>query len=178
MRATNQWLPEIAVSAMPACSLRLMTYNIHSCVGNDGRLSVDRVADVIAKMQPHVVALQEVDVGQARSGGSNQCELRARRCGDVLLLCRATPRWRSLRKRHPELVPYDQRSPRDTPCQERQITRTSRGAMGQSRNRRAPASSCEYALSLDRRERLEQARALFCDRVDRAPRRPAAGGVR
>src|SRR3954469_26042110 len=91
MRATNQWLPEIAVSAMPACSLRLMTYNIHSCVGNDGRLSVDRVADVIAKMQPHVVALQEVDVGQARSGGSNQCELLARRVGMDFLFSPARP---------------------------------------------------------------------------------------
>ncbi|MBT8115273.1 MAG: endonuclease/exonuclease/phosphatase family protein, partial [Arenicella sp.] len=42
--------------------LRLMTYNIHGCVGMDGKLSVERTARVIAQYQPDVVALQELDV--------------------------------------------------------------------------------------------------------------------
>lgn len=49
-----------------------MTYNVHSCVGTDGKLDVQRVADVIARANPDVVGLQELDVCQARSGGVNQ----------------------------------------------------------------------------------------------------------
>jgi endonuclease/exonuclease/phosphatase family metal-dependent hydrolase len=55
-------------------ALRLMTYNVHSCVGLDGALSVDRVAEVIAAYEPDVVALQELDVGRPRTGGVDQAE--------------------------------------------------------------------------------------------------------
>lgn len=41
--------------------LRLMTYNVHSCRGGDGRLKPDRILRVIRHAKPHVVALQEVD---------------------------------------------------------------------------------------------------------------------
>ena len=43
---------------------RILTYNVHSCVGSDRRLDVGRVADVIAAEAPDIVALQEIDVGQ------------------------------------------------------------------------------------------------------------------
>ena len=49
-----------------------MTYNVHGCVGVDGRLDVGRIAAVIAAARPDVVALQELDVGRARSGGVDQ----------------------------------------------------------------------------------------------------------
>jgi endonuclease/exonuclease/phosphatase family metal-dependent hydrolase len=49
-----------------------MTYNIHGCVGADGRCEPERVAEVIRRFGPDVVALQEVDVGQGRSGGLHQ----------------------------------------------------------------------------------------------------------
>jgi endonuclease/exonuclease/phosphatase family metal-dependent hydrolase len=52
--------------------LRLMTYNVHRCVGTDRRLDVERVAEVIAAEQPDVVALQELDVGRARTRGVDQ----------------------------------------------------------------------------------------------------------
>lgn len=52
--------------------LRLMTYNVHRCLGTDGRLSPDRIAEVIAAVSPDVVALQELDVARARSGGVDQ----------------------------------------------------------------------------------------------------------
>ncbi len=52
--------------------LRLMTYNVHRCVGVDRRLDVERVAEVIADMKPDVVALQELDVGRKRTGGVDQ----------------------------------------------------------------------------------------------------------
>ncbi len=53
-------------------TVRMLTYNVHSCVGIDGRLSPQRVARVIARYQPDVVALQEVDVGRARTGRIDQ----------------------------------------------------------------------------------------------------------
>jgi endonuclease/exonuclease/phosphatase family metal-dependent hydrolase len=52
-----------------------MTYNVHSCVGTDGVRSHKRIADVIATYAPDVVALQEVDVGRARSGYVDQAQL-------------------------------------------------------------------------------------------------------
>jgi len=60
---------------------RLLTYNVHRCVGADGRLDVARVAEVIAAHAPDVVALQEVDVGRARTGGVDQAERLAQRLG-------------------------------------------------------------------------------------------------
>lgn len=52
--------------------LRVMTYNVHSCLGVDGRLSPQRIARIIARYQPDVVALQELDVQRSRSGGVDQ----------------------------------------------------------------------------------------------------------
>ncbi len=55
--------------------LRVMTYNVHSCVGIDGKLSPHRIARVIARYRPDVVALQEVDVGRPRTGQADQAQL-------------------------------------------------------------------------------------------------------
>ncbi|MFN2308882.1 MAG: endonuclease/exonuclease/phosphatase family protein [Gammaproteobacteria bacterium] len=59
-------------------TLRVMTYNVHSCVGMDGKLDAERVARVIARANPDVVALQELDVGRARSQWLDQAHLIAR----------------------------------------------------------------------------------------------------
>lgn len=53
---------------------RLLTYNVHRCLGVDRRLDVDRIAAVIAEFEPDVVCLQELDVGRARTGGVDQAE--------------------------------------------------------------------------------------------------------
>jgi endonuclease/exonuclease/phosphatase family metal-dependent hydrolase len=53
-------------------TLRVMTYNVHSCIGMDGKLSPERIARVIARYAPDVVALQELDVGRARTEGMDQ----------------------------------------------------------------------------------------------------------
>lgn len=53
-------------------TLRLMTYNVHRCVGADRKLDVERVAEVIAAERPDVVALQELDVRRARTRGVDQ----------------------------------------------------------------------------------------------------------
>ncbi len=55
--------------------LRFLTYNVHSCFGTDRKLDPGRVAAVIAECQPDVIALQEVDVGRARSGGMDQAQM-------------------------------------------------------------------------------------------------------
>jgi len=60
---------------------RILTYNVHRCVGTDRRLDVARVAEVIAALAPDIVALQEVDVGRARTGGVDQAHKLAERLG-------------------------------------------------------------------------------------------------
>ena len=60
---------------------RIMTYNVHLCIGTDRRLDVGRVADVIAAQTPDIIALQELDVGRARTGGLDQAHELARRLG-------------------------------------------------------------------------------------------------
>jgi len=53
---------------------RLLTYNVHRCVGMDRRLDVARVAAVIAEHEPDIVCLQELDVGRARTGFVDQAQ--------------------------------------------------------------------------------------------------------
>lgn len=54
--------------------LRLMTYNVHRCVGVDRRLDVDRIASVIDAARPDIVCLQELDVDRARTGRVDQAQ--------------------------------------------------------------------------------------------------------
>ena len=58
-----------------------MTYNVHGCVGVDRKLDVGRIAAVIAQGRPEIVALQELDVGRARSGRMDQAHEIASRLG-------------------------------------------------------------------------------------------------
>lgn len=48
-----------------ASTVRIMTWNIHSGIGSDGRRDLARVVDVIRSQQPDIVALQEVDSRRA-----------------------------------------------------------------------------------------------------------------
>lgn len=41
--------------------LRVVTYNIHSCLGTDGARRPERIARVLEELRPDVAALQEVD---------------------------------------------------------------------------------------------------------------------
>ena len=52
--------------------LRVLTYNIHHGEGTDGRLDLPRLARTIASVDPHLVALQEVDLQTERTGGVDQ----------------------------------------------------------------------------------------------------------
>src|ERR1700674_4525771 len=53
-------------------TFRVLTYNIHHGQGTDGRFDLSRLAGVMKRVQPDVVALQEVDRGTERSGGVDQ----------------------------------------------------------------------------------------------------------
>lgn len=65
----------------PALSprLRIMTYNVHNCLGLDGKLSPERIARVISRHQPDAVALQELDVNRLRTGRVDQAHLIAKK---------------------------------------------------------------------------------------------------
>ncbi len=52
--------------------LRVLAYNIRHGEGTDGELDLERTAGVIRRAAPDLVALQEVDVGVARTGGVDQ----------------------------------------------------------------------------------------------------------
>jgi endonuclease/exonuclease/phosphatase family metal-dependent hydrolase len=67
--------------------VRLVTYNVHGCVGADGLLSEDRVAEVLASTNADVIALQELDVGRERSNREHQPEILARLLGMSFLFC-------------------------------------------------------------------------------------------
>jgi len=54
-------MDEINESVM---KLRVMTYNVHSCRGLDGRVLPERIARVIEQFNPDLVALQELDVNR------------------------------------------------------------------------------------------------------------------
>ncbi len=53
--------------AAPA-TIRVMTWNIHGAVGTDGAYAPERIAETIARHQPDVVALQEVDLRRCKAG--------------------------------------------------------------------------------------------------------------
>lgn len=50
-------------------SLRVMTWNVHSCIGTDRRLDPERVRRCIAAIDPDIAALQEVDSRRDRRDG-------------------------------------------------------------------------------------------------------------
>jgi endonuclease/exonuclease/phosphatase family metal-dependent hydrolase len=78
-------------------TLRILTYNIHRCIGEDRKISPERISTVIADHQPDIVALQEVDCGQMRPTLYDQAALIAEslnfhevwiereRCGNAIL---------------------------------------------------------------------------------------------
>jgi endonuclease/exonuclease/phosphatase family metal-dependent hydrolase len=49
------------VSASDPRSLRIVSYNVHSCIGTDGVFSPQRIAAVLADLDADIVALQEVE---------------------------------------------------------------------------------------------------------------------
>ncbi|MGE0847117.1 MAG: endonuclease/exonuclease/phosphatase family protein [Flavobacteriaceae bacterium] len=53
-------------------TIRILTYNVRGCLGMDSVLSTARIAAAICDHKPDLIALQELDVGRARSAGVDQ----------------------------------------------------------------------------------------------------------
>jgi endonuclease/exonuclease/phosphatase family metal-dependent hydrolase len=52
-----------------------MTWNIHGGVGTDGRFALSRITETIARHEPDVVALQEVDSRRRGAGGRSPFDI-------------------------------------------------------------------------------------------------------
>src|ERR687887_758403 len=46
---------------LPESCLRIASYNVHGCVGTDGRKDASRIAAVIGELECDTIGLQEVD---------------------------------------------------------------------------------------------------------------------
>ena len=56
--------------------LRVLSYNIHKCIGGvDRRYEPRRIVDVIRRLEPDVCMLQEVDAGVSRSNRDHQVDV-------------------------------------------------------------------------------------------------------
>ncbi len=53
-------------------TVKILTYNVHSCIGTDRKLDIDRLAAAIAETGADIIGLQELDVGRQRTGGVDQ----------------------------------------------------------------------------------------------------------
>jgi endonuclease/exonuclease/phosphatase family metal-dependent hydrolase len=144
-------------------TLRVMTYNVHSCIGLDGRARVDRVRRVIAAADADVVALQEVDAHRRRSGLEEQARQLAEALGMghhyfAVFEERSEQYGLAIISRYPmELVQAALLTPADP-----RRRREARGAMWASVN--APGGTVQIFnthFGLTRPERQEQAATLL-----------------
>lgn len=62
-------------------TVRLMTWNVHHCVGMDRRHDPTRIASLIRDCDPDIVALQELEANHLRSGHVHQPSFIAERLG-------------------------------------------------------------------------------------------------
>jgi endonuclease/exonuclease/phosphatase family metal-dependent hydrolase len=152
--------------------LRVVTYNVHGCVGADSRCQPERVAKVIRSLSPDVVALQEVDVGQGRSGHLDQAQLLAE-------LTELSAHFTSARAqgeghygnailtRHP----YELRAEGILPVLRGEVRAAQWLRLSLEQGHLDVVNT---HLSLHFRERLLQFRALFADPDPHLPQHPAA----
>lgn len=61
--------------------IRVVSYNIHRCIGTDGHCDPHRVAAVLREIEADVIALQEVDADHWVEGGVDQLEFLAEATG-------------------------------------------------------------------------------------------------
>ena len=71
-RHPSPQIPQLSRRKRRRDHLRIMTYNIHSCINMDGKISPKRIAKVIAHYDPDIVCLQELDVRKMRTGSVDQ----------------------------------------------------------------------------------------------------------
>jgi len=62
-------------------TIKVLSYNIHHGEGMDGEIDLPRIAEVIKRVDPDIVALQEVDVRTERASGVDQADVLGRLTG-------------------------------------------------------------------------------------------------
>ena len=75
--------------------LNIVSYNVHECVGTDGRRDPDRIARIIQGLDADIVGLQEVDFSPRGETKSHQLDYLAAVTG----LPKALPPWQIVRER-------------------------------------------------------------------------------
>jgi endonuclease/exonuclease/phosphatase family metal-dependent hydrolase len=73
----------------PKPTLRVLSYNIHHGRGMDGQVDLKRIAGIIRKTDPDVVALQEVDRNTTRTGKVDQASELGRLTGMFSIFAKA-----------------------------------------------------------------------------------------
>jgi len=71
----------MAELASPHREIRIASYNIHRCIGGDGRCDPSRIAAVLREIGADVIALQEVDSEHWGEGGGDQLAVLAAATG-------------------------------------------------------------------------------------------------
>ena len=71
--------------------LRVVTYNLHSCVDRRRGLCHAKTLQAVRGLNPDVAAFQEVDVGIPRTGGIDQIRYLAENLGMQFVFCPAVP---------------------------------------------------------------------------------------
>ncbi|MFT7667503.1 MAG: endonuclease/exonuclease/phosphatase family metal-dependent hydrolase [Planctomycetota bacterium] len=71
----------IGTTSDKAPALRVLAYNIKHGEGMDGKLDLERVAELIRRFDPDIVTLQEVDRECARTNGVDQAAWLGEACG-------------------------------------------------------------------------------------------------
>ncbi len=77
-RARNRPRPpmEQGEAGVRSATLRVATYNVHACVGTDGRFDPERVAAVLAELGADIIGLQEVESRASRTATDQFAYLR------------------------------------------------------------------------------------------------------
>lgn len=70
-----------APARAPSRRLRVVSWNVHQCVGVDGRYAPERIGRVLRDLDPDVVGLQEVDTGKPPREALHQLDFIARATG-------------------------------------------------------------------------------------------------
>lgn len=68
-------LPAVPLPPVPGGPITVASYNVHKCVGLDRRFNPQRIARVIAEMQPDIIAVQEADKRFGRRVGLLDTEM-------------------------------------------------------------------------------------------------------
>ena len=68
-----------SISTKEENSIRLMTYNIRNAKGLDNITDYDRIANVILRLAPDIIGIQELDSVTGRSNGVDVLDILSRK---------------------------------------------------------------------------------------------------